>query len=530
MHFSFIAPAFEGLHCNSSQSDISTWIAAAAWLETVGGTQASAPTAFTSRQPPSSTMSARTAQPAAAAAANPTPTPGPAAAAAATGFVVQWEDIWEYCRVHRQPNVRNNDALKYFRWAYEDPVGVPSNPGVAFDLSIDEHQIYIPHHADKGTAFWFDQDCEQQPWSWRHLLGSLTKAPKELYASAVVELRIVPIPETCDHHRLANHPGAFPKGVRPPVWDFVVKLQDGTQWRLHPRHQRGKVDISRWDGGAFHSPIPKKGPGLSDGPGTYRRITGAHYGPDVAAYKHEPGLDPKADHYRSLRLQQQKASRASAAAGQGAASSRSAAPPAGPQPSPPAAVVQQPQQPQQKRPVGQKKAPPPAHLLAMPIPAGYHSIACPVLGCVWEAEQDPSAPAPAVGQQAGGDGQQSLAPAKPSPMPQQQAPPAAAPAVGHQPGGNGQQSLAPGKPSPMPQQQAPPAAAAAVGQQAGGNGAPQAQQSGGAATWGGWDWGSWNWGAQWGDSQWEDSAAQTPQQGAGAAAQQPHQWGGARTQ
>ena len=248
--------------------------------------------------------------------------PSPAPAAAAT--VIEWADILAYCKEHQQSNAMNNYALKYYRWSYEDPAGVPSIPGegVEFDLTQAKCFIYAPRHEEKGTKYWFDNSCgETQPWSWRHLQGSLRKGPKELFASPVVSLRFVPIPGTCDHHRLANDRASFGAGVLPPIWDFVVGLQDGTLWRVHPRYRGGKVDIAKWDGANFDSLIPKAGPGMSDGKGTYQHITKSHYGPDVGQYYHEPGVDPRADHFRSLHLAQKKGAAVPAAAGTGAASS-----------------------------------------------------------------------------------------------------------------------------------------------------------------------------------------------------------------
>ena len=245
-----------------------------------------------------------------------------APAAAGAACVVEWADIWKYCAEHQQANVMNNYALKYYRWSYEDPAGVPSIPGegVEFDLSIDECMIYPPVHAAKGAKYWFEGSV-QQPWSWRHLLGSLRKAPSELFASPVVSLRFAPIPSTVDHHRLHNEGDQFGAGVLPPVWDFIVGLQDGTQWRVHPRYRGNKVDIAKWDGAPFQSPIPKAGPGMSDGPGTYRFITESHYGPEAGRYAHELGADPRADHFRALHLAQKRSAKAPAAAGTAAVSS-----------------------------------------------------------------------------------------------------------------------------------------------------------------------------------------------------------------
>ena len=55
--------------------------------------------------------------------------------------------------------------------------------GTEFDLREDTFTIYVAHHDAKGPNYRFDATCEQQPWSWRHLLGSLSKGPRELWES-----------------------------------------------------------------------------------------------------------------------------------------------------------------------------------------------------------------------------------------------------------------------------------------------------------------------------------------------------------
>ena len=243
-----------------------------------------------------------------------------ASAAAAAAPVHEWKDIRAYCKKHPQKSVMNNYAHKYLRWSFEDPFGVPCIPGggriLNFDLTRDTFRIFIAHHQENGPAYWFDSSCEEQPWSWRHLLVTLP----QLWQSPVVSLRFVAIPGTTDHKRMVNEWEKFEPGVRPPVWNFVVGLQDGTMWRLRPRYRGNKVDIQKWDGEPITSPVPAKGAGKSDGPGTQ-----AHYGPDHGQMYYETGLDPTLGGHRANHLAAKgKAKAAPAAAGSVQPSSASA--------------------------------------------------------------------------------------------------------------------------------------------------------------------------------------------------------------
>ena len=243
-----------------------------------------------------------------------------ASAAAAAAPVHEWKDIMAYCKKHPQKMVMNNYAHKYLRWSCEHPFGVPCIPGggriLNFDLTRDTFRIFIAHHQENGPANWFDSSCEEQPWSWRHLLVTIP----QLWQSPVVSLRFVAIPGTTDHKRMVNEWEKFEPGVRPPVWNFVVGLQDGTMWRLRPRFRGNKVDIRKWDGEPIISPVPAKGAGKLDGPGTQ-----AHYGPDHGQMYYETGLDPTLGGHRANHLAGKgKAKAAPAAAGSVQPSSASA--------------------------------------------------------------------------------------------------------------------------------------------------------------------------------------------------------------
>ena len=74
----------------------------------------------------------------------------------------------------------NNCALKYFGWSYEGPARLRRIPGegVEFDVTKSQCITYPPTHADRGGKYWFEASVKQ-PWSWRHLPGSLRKGQRE---------------------------------------------------------------------------------------------------------------------------------------------------------------------------------------------------------------------------------------------------------------------------------------------------------------------------------------------------------------
>ena len=120
-----------------------------------------------------------------------------ACAAAATAPVHEWDNISRYCNKHKQKKVMNDYALRYFRWCCEDPVGVPCirSDGMSwrfwdFDLSQDTCSIIIAHYQEEGNVHWFDDACEEQPWSWRHLLDSVRVLPQDFSSFGICGNRL----------------------------------------------------------------------------------------------------------------------------------------------------------------------------------------------------------------------------------------------------------------------------------------------------------------------------------------------------
>ena len=226
-----------------------------------------------------------------------------ASAAAATAPVYEWRDITCYCKKHPQKRDMNDYALKYFRWCFEDPAGVPCIRGCGvsyrymdFDLSLDTWPIFIAHHQEEGTVYWFDDACEEQPWSWRHLLDSVRVLPqnffkfRSLWQSPVVGLSLVAIPGEVDKDRLERQ--VFEPGVLPPVWNFVVELKDGTFWRLHPRSRGNKIDIVECHARVYKFAMVHE---KLDDPGRNQCDMHVQSTPDHGQMQQESGMAPAPD-------------------------------------------------------------------------------------------------------------------------------------------------------------------------------------------------------------------------------------------
>jgi hypothetical protein len=128
---------------------------------------------------------------------------------------------------------------------------------------------------DRGMEYSFAPE-QLQPWSWRAMLASFKERDREQIlgfgGEALVSISCEPMLSSYDHKRhhaaaVAGRP--FDDGVKAPIWDFVVRRDDGVAVRFHPQLTSKKVEIAS----IAHAPLqefPKAGPGKSDGPGTYR--------------------------------------------------------------------------------------------------------------------------------------------------------------------------------------------------------------------------------------------------------------------
>ena len=118
-----------------------------------------------------------------------------------------------------------------------------------------------------------------QPWSWRKMLKGMTQDLRNRIFGkvGVVGFWLVPLPGSYDHKRQTTAkkiPRPFPDGAPVPLWDFVVLNAEGGAFRIHTNSNDNKISIDEFGEGNLHNyPMagPKKGPGLSDGPGTYKK-------------------------------------------------------------------------------------------------------------------------------------------------------------------------------------------------------------------------------------------------------------------
>ena len=99
----------------------------------------------------------------------------------------------------------------------------------------------------------------------------------------ICRIPLEPVPRSYDHKRrhaakCCRTRQPFEDGASAPVWDFHVLTSDGNVHRLHPDYTKTKAETAKVEGVPKGLPTPPDaGRGLSDGRGTYRRITRGNY-------------------------------------------------------------------------------------------------------------------------------------------------------------------------------------------------------------------------------------------------------------
>lgn len=145
----------------------------------------------------------------------------------------------------RQPWRLNSQALKFFRWAGEDPVGVPVDARRTVALPLDGVQaIGVMEHAARGPGFSFDAPAVAGQFvDWSPAQFVLALRPDVVQALGLEEhgVRFLSVHGSAlvDKHRLAaaRQAGqAFGRGVQPALWDFILTRGDGAHFALHPSH------------------------------------------------------------------------------------------------------------------------------------------------------------------------------------------------------------------------------------------------------------------------------------------------------
>jgi len=176
----------------------------------------------------------------------------------------------------------NNTALKWIRDQHEEPRGHPTVDEV--DLSSVDVMMIGVLYREKGMDYAFVEG-ERQPWSWRQMIASFSATDKALLlgenGQEVTRMVCAPLPHSYDHkrHHAARVVGKpYLKGAPVPVWDFVVYRSDGKCVRFHPNQTQKKIQITAV-AGSYPTAPPRPGPGLSEGPGTYRRFLSETYLP-----------------------------------------------------------------------------------------------------------------------------------------------------------------------------------------------------------------------------------------------------------
>ena len=184
----------------------------------------------------------------------------------------------------KQPFRLNNTALKWIRDTHENPRGHPTVEEVDLTDS-DPLQIGVLVKT-QGMDYGFAPGGATQPWSWREMLAAMPQNARARIlgdpARGVVRITCAPVQGSYDHKR---HFAAkklrrpFDQTASVPVWDFHVQLDNGRRVRFHTMHKGSNVEVAEitpLPAPALPGP-PRRGKGLSDGPGTYRRITEANY-------------------------------------------------------------------------------------------------------------------------------------------------------------------------------------------------------------------------------------------------------------
>jgi len=178
----------------------------------------------------------------------------------------------------------NNIALKFLRDSNEQPPGFP----LVSEVDLTHSPTILIGTIDRkfGTAYSFNYDI-MYPWSWVDMLQHFRpELLRTIVGDGVARMRCMPIANTNDHKRRHASLQEQRDGIRTaliyspnapvPIWDFVVTQCSGAEVRFHPGLKGGKVEISS----IINPPTPMApaaGLGMSDGPGTYRRMLNQAY-------------------------------------------------------------------------------------------------------------------------------------------------------------------------------------------------------------------------------------------------------------
>jgi len=198
---------------------------------------------------------------------------GPAAVPAARvydiAFFITYKDFTGHWRQH-------SAALKWFRGDQENAKDPESSQPFTFpnDEKVELPAIIHP----PGMDFTFDES-KKVKWSWLEMVAQLDDASMTHVvrgpgnsSRGLVGCDIAPRPGSYDHARsVAQAQNAQGALLKLPLWDFVLRREDGSAIRVHPQWKTPKVG-SVPDGHFPDVQPPTAGLGNSDGPGTYKHF------------------------------------------------------------------------------------------------------------------------------------------------------------------------------------------------------------------------------------------------------------------
>ena len=180
-------------------------------------------------------------------------------------------------RLQGAPQIRrHNAALKAMRQEVE-PVGVSFNeennhlyPAVPLLPGEDIQVRRVVHHIG-APGFDFDMgDDGWDSWQWPVLIAQLDDRSMRHVVrgpdgnnDAVAGCYFLGVPGSYDHRRSSGK-------IKLPKWAFAIERSDGSFIYLEPGWQGVKIDA--WEGAPPLVEPPRRGPGRSEGPGTFTRF------------------------------------------------------------------------------------------------------------------------------------------------------------------------------------------------------------------------------------------------------------------
>ena len=176
------------------------------------------------------------------------------AAVAAKGKAAAWSD--------------HNGALKYFR----------DNQPLTADriLSTSEWVKDVVHGLKQNYTF-----GEWKEWDWRTMVAAFNDVDRRrVIGAGITAVAVSKRVGSYDHHMAVAAKECMWENACTEIVDFSITRTDGSVVLVHPRWKKKGTKLSVIElppGGMPIAIMPEHGPGRSDGPGTYRRVTGAAY-------------------------------------------------------------------------------------------------------------------------------------------------------------------------------------------------------------------------------------------------------------